>query len=148
MNPCGLIELGYDPAHWAHDPKWVLHDRIDGDWFGFEHIHIIDGLVPEILLVPLPGHTRGHCGVAIETPSGWLFQCGDAASPLHRETDLHDREENLHQADILPIWFARRVVGPHVPRLRKLMDEHGDKVGVISSHDIYSYSEFQDAESV
>jgi glyoxylase-like metal-dependent hydrolase (beta-lactamase superfamily II) len=148
MNPRGLIELAYDSAHWAHDPTWVFHDQIDGDWFGFECIHVIDGLVPEILFVPLPGHTRGHCGVAIETPTGWLFQCGDAASPFHRETDLHDRERALQHANILPGRFARRVIGPHVPRLRKLADEHRDKVKVISSHDIYSFSEFQTAESV
>jgi glyoxylase-like metal-dependent hydrolase (beta-lactamase superfamily II) len=148
MNPRGLIELAYDSAHWAHEPKWVLYDLIDGDWFGFECVRIVDGLVPEILLISLPGHTRGHCGVAIETSSGWLFQCGDAASPFHRETDLHDREETLQHANILPDWFTRRVIGPHVPRLRKLVDAHGHKVRVISSHDIFSYAEYRSVESL
>ena len=29
-------------------------------------------------MVPLPGHTRGHCGVAVRMSEGWLFHCGDA----------------------------------------------------------------------
>ena len=29
-------------------------------------------------MIPLPGHTAGHCGVAINTPDGWLLHCGDA----------------------------------------------------------------------
>lgn len=33
---------------------------------------------PEILFIPLTGHTRGHAGVAIETSEGWLLHAGDA----------------------------------------------------------------------
>jgi glyoxylase-like metal-dependent hydrolase (beta-lactamase superfamily II) len=29
-------------------------------------------------MVPLPGHTWGHAGVAIEGPQGWLLHAGDA----------------------------------------------------------------------
>ena len=32
----------------------------------------------EVLLVPLPGHTRGHCGVAVRRSDDWLLHCGDA----------------------------------------------------------------------
>ena len=32
----------------------------------------------EILLIPLPGHTLGHTGVAIRRGEGWLLHCGDA----------------------------------------------------------------------
>src|SRR3712207_7390828 len=31
----------------------------------------------EILLVPLPGHTPGHAGVAIEGPRGWVLHAAD-----------------------------------------------------------------------
>src|SRR5579871_3956472 len=33
-------------------------------WFGFESVHALPGTRGGILLVPLPGHSRGHCGVA------------------------------------------------------------------------------------
>jgi glyoxylase-like metal-dependent hydrolase (beta-lactamase superfamily II) len=38
----------------------------------------LDGLPPEILLVPLVGHTWGHAGVAVSGPGGWLLHAGDA----------------------------------------------------------------------
>ena len=38
----------------------------------------LEGLKDEILLVPLPGHTRGHAGVAVKRRSGWLLHAGDA----------------------------------------------------------------------
>jgi glyoxylase-like metal-dependent hydrolase (beta-lactamase superfamily II) len=47
-------------------------------WFGFEAVRGLDGLPEEILFVPLPGHTMGHYGVAVESESGWLLDAGDA----------------------------------------------------------------------
>jgi glyoxylase-like metal-dependent hydrolase (beta-lactamase superfamily II) len=38
----------------------------------------LDGLPPEILSIPLVGHTRGHAGIAIDMPAGWLLHAGDA----------------------------------------------------------------------
>jgi dihydrofolate reductase len=36
----------------------------DGEpWFGFERVRPLDGLPPEIALIPLIGHTFGHAGV-------------------------------------------------------------------------------------
>ena len=37
----------------------------------------LDNVPPEILLVPLPGHTPGHAGVAVEGPRGWVLHAGD-----------------------------------------------------------------------
>ena len=38
----------------------------------------LHGLPPEILLIPLAGHTWGHTGVAIAQAGGWLLYAGDA----------------------------------------------------------------------
>lgn len=32
----------------------------------------------EILMVPLLGHSAGHCGIAIKQQNQWLLFCGDA----------------------------------------------------------------------
>ncbi|MCA8923866.1 MAG: MBL fold metallo-hydrolase [Planctomycetes bacterium] len=69
----------YRPETWAHGPRWALHARGQGEpWFGFEAVRELPGLPPELLLVPLPGHTPGHCGVAVEAGEGWLLHAGDA----------------------------------------------------------------------
>lgn len=47
--------------------------------YGFESVRSLPGLPPEILFVPLPGHTYGHVGAAVQIASGqWLLQAGDA----------------------------------------------------------------------
>ncbi len=138
-KPRAPMEVAYDPAHWSHGPKWVLHDQSVEQWFGFDCIPIVEGLEPRVLLVPLTGHTRGHCGVAIGTPEGWLLHCGDAASPFHREADPHDLDASLQRLNFLPDGFARSMIGHHVPRLRQLILDHGNEVELISAHDIYSF---------
>ncbi len=139
MSPRGLVERGRDSAHWAHNPKWVLYDQVDGEWFGFPRLSVLGGNTPDIYLIPLPGHTRGHCGVAIASDHGWLFNCGDAASPFHKEVDPHGYPADMQPLNILPGWVSRRLIGPHVPDLRRLIQEHGDEVNMFSSHDIYSF---------
>jgi glyoxylase-like metal-dependent hydrolase (beta-lactamase superfamily II) len=139
MSPKGLVERGCDSAHWAHEPDWILHDQIDGEWFGFPCMRVLGDISPKICLIPLPGHTRGHCGVAIASDEGWLFNCGDAASPFHKEVDPHGYPADLQPLNIIPGWLSRRLIGTHVPKLRNLIAEHGDEINLFSSHDIYSY---------
>ena len=146
-RPRGFAGFGYDQAQWSHGPRWVLHEDIDAEWFGFDCMQFVNGISPEILLIPLPGHSRGHCGVAIRDSGGWLFQCGAAASAFHQETDLHDRGKAAHCLDFVPRRLAHRIVGPHIRRLRKLISDHSAAVRVISAHDIYSYTELQSSNS-
>lgn len=67
----------YLPGQWAHGVTWVLHEAKGERWRGFEAVREIPGLPPEILLVPLHGHTRGHQGIAVDTGRGWLLHAGD-----------------------------------------------------------------------
>jgi glyoxylase-like metal-dependent hydrolase (beta-lactamase superfamily II) len=79
MMPRGFKENGrYRKAHWAHSPDCVTYqEQYNEPWFGFDSIRQLNGLPPEIMLVRLPGHSRGHCGVAIHTSDGWLLHAGD-----------------------------------------------------------------------
>jgi glyoxylase-like metal-dependent hydrolase (beta-lactamase superfamily II) len=85
MAPTLRERARYRPAHFAHGPRWNLR-RTGGDrWFGFESVQAIAGS-PDVLLVPLTGHTRGHAGIAVRTETGWLLHAGDAYFH-HREMD-------------------------------------------------------------
>jgi glyoxylase-like metal-dependent hydrolase (beta-lactamase superfamily II) len=68
----------YKPAQWAHNPDWAKLPVGGEAWRGFAGVNKLPGVAPEILLVPLYGHTRGHCGVAVRAPEGWLLHAGDA----------------------------------------------------------------------
>lgn len=69
----------YRPQQWDEGIDWRLYPMGGGEkWFGFDAVRELDGLPAEILLVPLPGHTRGHSGVAVREADGWLFYAADA----------------------------------------------------------------------
>lgn len=74
----GLIVERRVPDHWAHEPDWHPYEPDGQPWFGFDAVRDLDGLPPEILLIPLAGHTLGHTGVAVDTDDGWLLHAGDA----------------------------------------------------------------------
>lgn len=69
----------YRPQQWDEVGDWRLYPLGGGEeWFGFDAVRDLDGLPPEILLIPLAGHTWGHAGVAIREPGGWMLHAGDA----------------------------------------------------------------------
>ena len=70
--------IRYRLAHWAHGPRWVLHEPEGEPWNGFTGVRAIAALGPDLLLVPLAGHTFGHAGIAVRSPEGWLLHAGDA----------------------------------------------------------------------
>ena len=59
--------------------NWQRYGARGEPWFGFDAVRDLTGLPPEILMVPLPGHSWGHAGVAVRTDGGrWLLHAGDA----------------------------------------------------------------------
>jgi glyoxylase-like metal-dependent hydrolase (beta-lactamase superfamily II) len=68
----------YRPAQWRAAAKWQEYAAGGEPWFGFAAVRQLAGLPPEILMVPLPGHTVGHCGVAVRDSDRWLLHAGDA----------------------------------------------------------------------
>lgn len=125
----------YRPAHFAHRPKWNVHETQGEQWFGFDSIRALPGSRDEILLVPLTGHTRGHSGVAVNTGDGWLMHCGDAyfyrdeVNPEHPYCTPGLRLfQNLVQID----GAQRRA---NQARLLQLMREQRGQVRLFSAHD-------------
>lgn len=83
-----LDRMRYRPQQWdLTRPNWRCYGQGRGErWLGFEDVCSLEGLPPEILLVPLIGHTFGHAGVAIQRRNGWLLHAGDAYF-FHAEMD-------------------------------------------------------------
>jgi glyoxylase-like metal-dependent hydrolase (beta-lactamase superfamily II) len=74
----------YLPAQWAHGPRWIEHAVAGEEWMGLQAVKILSD---DVLLIPLLGHTRGHCGVAVRRPSGgWFLHAGDTYF-FHKELD-------------------------------------------------------------
>lgn len=104
-------------------------------WLGFEAVRNLDGLPPEILMVPLSGHTAGHAGVAVQTSSGWLLHAGDAYLH-HGQMDLARPHcpwgLAVYQGIMDTDRPARR---SNQQRLRALKRDHSAEVSIFCSHD-------------
>jgi glyoxylase-like metal-dependent hydrolase (beta-lactamase superfamily II) len=129
-------KVRYVKAHWAHDPQWEVH-TVGGDrWMGFDSVQALGGDAgPEILLIPLTGHTRGHCGVAVRTADGWLLHCGDA---YFYRGEMH--VDNPHATPELGIFQAltatlRGQQAANQKRLLELKRAHGTDVTLFCAHD-------------
>lgn len=126
----------FRPQQWGSIDRWTGYDVGDGEaWFGFSAVRNLRGVPPEILMVPLRGHTIGHTGIAVRQDRGWLFLAGDAYF-CHGELDI----ENPHCTPGLRAyqWLMekdRRARLANQRRLRHLVRDHGDEVRVICSHD-------------
>lgn len=135
MRPASMNErMRYRKPHFEGNPKWELHEPDGEKWQGFESVRAV---ADDILMIPLHGHTRGHCGIAVRAPAGygaeWLLHCGDAyfhpdemneppscptgLSIFQKTMAVDDRERVRNQA-----------------RLRELKREAGKRIRLFSAH--------------
>jgi glyoxylase-like metal-dependent hydrolase (beta-lactamase superfamily II) len=135
----------YRPDQWDDAARWETYRPEGEPWFGFESVRDLKGLPPEILMVPLPGHTRGHAGVAISTGPGdagsgdagpgWLLHAGDAYFH-HGEMDPdrpHCPPGLRGYQRMMEVDRAARLANQR--RLRELVRAERDRVRVICGHD-------------
>lgn len=129
----------YRRAQFSHYPDWVIHEAGSDRWFGFACIRPIPELADDLLIIPLIGHSRGHCGVALRTSDGWLLHAGDAyysrnqlshgRAPLGLEVMAH-----LNQVD-------GRARVTNLDRLRRLAADAAAGVRVFCAHDPQEWRE-------
>ena len=132
----------YRPDQWDEVKQWKFYSPGGEPWFGFDAVRDLDGLPPEILLIPLAGHTRGHAGIAIQTPEGWLLNAGDAYFYRH-EMDSDQRRctpgLRFYQTMMEVDRKARR---HNQERLRALSRDHSKDVRLFCSHDAVEFKAF------
>ncbi|HEU4980205.1 MAG TPA: MBL fold metallo-hydrolase [Solirubrobacterales bacterium] len=146
LHPSLRERARYVEQHWAHGPNWVEHTVEGESWFGFESVRLLPDLDAEIALVPLPGHSAGMSGVAINIGDGWLLHCGDAFFH-HGEIETPRRcppglrlFQTITESD-------RKARHENQERLRELRRDHGDEVTLICSHDAKMLEDAQRATS-
>jgi glyoxylase-like metal-dependent hydrolase (beta-lactamase superfamily II) len=142
--------LPYRPEHWVHGPDWVVHSLADDQWFGFACTSPVVLGSTEFRFVPLPGHTRGLCGVAVRLADGWLLHCGDAYT-YHGDVDPVNPHHPPYYYLIRPIMSMNRTfrqIGKHSARLRALVREHGDEVRLTCSHDPHEFETFAGSQGL
>jgi len=100
------LDFGYNRRILDQRPDIVRYVETGERWYDFDAIRL--PFEPEMYLLPLFGHTAGHCGVAVKDGPGWLMYVADAASFTEE----------------VPDWMVKFVLGPHQPRLRAFDQAH------------------------
>jgi len=130
----------YVRSQWAHGPQWVRHEVAGDDWHGFEAVTALHpSSADDVLLVPLHGHTRGHCGIAVRRPGGgWLFHAGDAYfDGGEKETPPRAVPGLRLFQRLVAVDDAQRVANQ--ARLRELHAAQAGDITVFSAHDATEY---------
>ncbi len=132
LRPTWRDRERYRRPHFEHGPLWQLHD-VDGERFmGLSAVRAI--VEPEVLLVPIAGHSHGHAGVAVRGPDGWLFHCGDA---YFNKAEMQSPPSCPPGPQLFQTVVAtdNRTRLANQKRLRTLRREHAGEVTLFSAHD-------------
>ncbi len=124
----------YVPRLFEHQPDWKPYEFETGarDWFGLPARRVDLPIHAEVLLIALPGHTHGHCGVALEHDGRWILHVGDAYY-LRVELSQPDHPVTALATARADDDAQRRA---SLAELRRIADEHADVVDMFGYHDI------------
>ena len=141
-RPTARDKVRFRALQFAHGPRWAEHRNPTVDWFGFKAIAPIAELTDDLLMVPLVGHTKGHCGVAVRNGSKWLLHCGDAY--FHRAEVGHPdpMPAGLRIFEkLVQTWPQARIDSQ--ARLKALAEKHGAEVELFCAHDPEELARYQ-----
>jgi glyoxylase-like metal-dependent hydrolase (beta-lactamase superfamily II) len=125
----------YRPSMWKDVKDWRMYEAEGEAWFGLRSVRDLHGLPPEILMVPLPGHTLGHAGVAIRSNGRWVLNAGDSF--------MHDGQldiEHPHCPVGIEVYQTimssdRRARLDNIEKLRELKRDNVSEISIFASHD-------------
>jgi glyoxylase-like metal-dependent hydrolase (beta-lactamase superfamily II) len=122
----------YKSAQWAHQPKWLEH-KVEGEtWMGFDSVAVLDD---DVLLIPLRGHTRGHCGIAVRRPSGGFYLHAGDAYFNHGEKEIPPTCPSGLAIFQTLMQLDKKARHANQDRIRTLNADHGDEITIFSAHD-------------
>lgn len=113
--------------------QWRTYSVFDKDWFGLAAESVVGW--DEVLLIALPGHTLGHCGVAIKTDGGWLLHAADA---IFNHRELNPAEPSTPTLARFYQWSiqtSQRQRRRSLHALRRIARDYASEVQIICTHD-------------
>jgi glyoxylase-like metal-dependent hydrolase (beta-lactamase superfamily II) len=116
----------------SHGPQWQTHSVNNSSWYGLAARRLELGFEAEVLLVPLFGHTAGHCGVAIGHGKNWTLHVGDA---YYLRAELTEQEHPVGQLAAFRAFDNERRLSS-LEQLRRLARDHGAEIRMFGYHDV------------
>jgi glyoxylase-like metal-dependent hydrolase (beta-lactamase superfamily II) len=134
-TPTTLVERNrYRAAQWSHGPRVVTHEPAGESWRGFSSAEPLPEITDGLVMISLPGHTRGHAAYAIDTGNGWLLHAGDAFYH-HSIIDGNGREPLILTAQEWLVAADRAKVRANHERLAELHRAAESDLTIVSAHD-------------
>lgn len=136
LHPEGAVERGrYLPSHRAHDPRIVPHTLDGGDpWRGFPNAKELTDIAEGIVMISLPGHTRGHAAVAVDAGDHWVLHVGDC---FYHHGQIDGTGQVPRSLTVLERFVASdwsKVADNH-RRLTRLCAENPSDLLLVNAHD-------------
>lgn len=124
----------YRRVQWAHGPLFAEYQFSTDRWEGFRVVHL-DHVAEGVMLVALPGHTRGHAGVFVPGDDGRdVLHVGDAF--YHRgQIDPTVTAPSMIGVQERLMSLEGEVIGLTHARLAALADRRRDSLDVVCAHD-------------
>ena len=127
-------KIRYRSKQWAHKPTILEHDPRGEKWRGFAAAKELTEISPGIVLVSLPGHTRGHACVAVDAGHRWVLHSGDAF--YHPSIlDGGSREPRVLTVQENFVAFDRDQMKGNHARLAELFRRGEPDLLIVNSHD-------------
>lgn len=127
----------YRKVQWSHGPTMRTYAGGGEAWQGFAEAYPVAG-VDGLVIVPMPGHTRGHALVGVDAGErGWLLHAGDAVfdrGSIARPEDSDDDRANRRTIRIFEQAVGqdrKRIAGNH----QRLVEARAAGATVIPAHD-------------
>ncbi|MGW3667050.1 MBL fold metallo-hydrolase [Streptomyces sp. NPDC005141] len=136
LHPATRIEKGrYRPAQRAHGPTLVRHtpERSES-WRGFAAATELTEISPGIVLISLPGHTRGHAAIAVDAGDHWVLHAGDAFYHHGQVDGAAKAPKSLRTMERAVAHDWRKVQANH-QRLAELWQASDHDLMLVNAHD-------------
>jgi glyoxylase-like metal-dependent hydrolase (beta-lactamase superfamily II) len=115
----------------SHNPDLKLYKANDTEWFGLPARKVDLNIQTEVFLIPLFGHTLGHCGIAIKINDQWIFYVGDA---YYLRAELEDKNHPVDQlATIRAVDNNLRLES--LDKVREIIERYGNQIEYFGYHD-------------
>lgn len=117
-----------------HNPKLKTYAKSSETWFGFEARKLNVHKELEVYLIPLFGHTLGHCGIAFKENNRWKFFIGDA---YYMRIELTDSSHPVNELTKLRADDNKMRLDTLL-RIKDFVNKHPG-IEVFSYHDIEEF---------
>ncbi|NNP72981.1 MBL fold metallo-hydrolase [Acinetobacter defluvii] len=133
-------KLRYRPQQFKNHTYWHFLEHEAGEpWFNFHRVQGFKIFKDEILMIPLLGHTAGHCGIAIRQKDQWLLFCGDAYYS-HLELDPKYKSLGLNLTERLFAFNNQQRL--HSLKAIQTLAQNQPHIDIICAHDPFELQRY------